>query len=92
MAAAAFPVRSQNNPGIAACTTDPDPSTGQGGVPANCVPSHQTLFIPNVTTDVGLSPPYNSVFTFFASSSTTAWTRRSRAAAWSSCRCAPTTR
>ncbi len=34
-------------------------------MPANCVPSHQTLFIPNVTTDVGLSPPYNSVFTFF---------------------------
>jgi len=34
-------------------------------VPANCTPSHQTLFIPNVTTDVGLSPPYNSLFTFF---------------------------
>ncbi len=29
------------------------------------MPSHQTLFIPNVTTDVGLSPPYNSMFTFF---------------------------
>ncbi len=29
------------------------------------MPSHQTLFIPNVTTDVGLSPPYNSLFTFF---------------------------
>ena len=28
-------------------------------------PSHETLFIPNVTTDVGLSPPYNSLFTFF---------------------------
>ena len=24
-----------------------------------------TLFIPNVTTDVGLSPPYNSLFTLF---------------------------
>ncbi len=35
------------------------------GAPAGCVPSHQTLFIPNVTTDVGLSPPYNSLFTFF---------------------------
>ena len=34
-------------------------------MPAGCVPSHQTLFIPNVTTDVGLSPPYNSLFTFF---------------------------
>ena len=35
------------------------------GVPADCTPSHKTLFIPNVTTDVGLSPPYNSLFTFF---------------------------
>src|SRR4029079_8230092 len=30
-----------------------------------CVPAHETLFIPNVTTDVGLSPPYNSLFTLF---------------------------
>ena len=29
------------------------------------MPTGQTLFIPNVTTDVGLSPPYNSMFTFF---------------------------
>ena len=29
------------------------------------MPTGQTLFMPNVTTDVGLSPPYNSVFTFF---------------------------
>ena len=29
------------------------------------MPSHSTLFIPNVTTDVGLSPPYNSLFTLF---------------------------
>ena len=35
------------------------------GVPAGCVPSHHTLDIPNVTTDFGLSPPYNSWFTFF---------------------------
>src|SRR4029450_10072631 len=27
--------------------------------------SFQTLFIPNVPTDVGLSPPYNSMFTLF---------------------------
>ena len=49
------------------CTTDPDPTATPPvvGVPAGCVPSHQTLFIPNVTTDVGLSPPYNSLFTFF---------------------------
>ncbi|MGA8211410.1 MAG: peroxidase family protein [Nocardioidaceae bacterium] len=63
-AAAAFPVRSQNNPGLHACTTDPQPD-GTGGEPAGCVPSGQSLFIPNVTTDVGLSPPYNSMFTFF---------------------------
>src|SRR4051794_7217478 len=64
IAAAAFPVRTQGNPGLFPCTTDPAPD-GTGGVPANCVPSHKTLFIPNVTTDVGLSPPYNSLFTFF---------------------------
>ena len=64
MAAAAFPVRTQGNPGLHACTTDPAPD-GTGGVPAGCVPSGKTLFIPNVTTDVGLSPPYNSMFTFF---------------------------
>ena len=29
------------------------------------MPDHETLFIPNVTTDVGLSPPYNSLFTLF---------------------------
>ncbi len=68
LAAAEFPVRTQGNTGVVACTTDPqldavpDPIPG---VPAGCVPSHQTLFIPNVTTDVGLSPPYNSMFTFF---------------------------
>ncbi len=28
-------------------------------------PQHETLFIPNVTTDVGLSPPFNSLFTIF---------------------------
>ena len=33
--------------------------------PPECTPSHETLFIPNVTTDVGLSPPYNSLFTLF---------------------------
>ncbi|MCW2595269.1 MAG: heme peroxidase, partial [Jatrophihabitans sp.] len=64
VAAAEFPVRTQGNPGKFPCTTDPAPD-GTGGVPADCVPTHQTLFIPNVTTDVGLSPPYNSLFTFF---------------------------
>ncbi|MCU1377124.1 MAG: heme peroxidase, partial [Acidimicrobiales bacterium] len=67
VAAAAFPVRTQGNPGLFPCTTDPDPAADPPvvGMPAGCVPSHQTLFIPNVTTDVGLSPPYNSLFTFF---------------------------
>ncbi|MDQ5862065.1 MAG: heme peroxidase, partial [Actinomycetota bacterium] len=67
VAAAGNPVRSQGNEGIDPCTTDPDPSATPPVVedPAGCVPSHQTLFIPNVTTDVGLSPPYNSMFTLF---------------------------
>ena len=67
VAAAGNPVRTQGNEGIVPCTTDPDPSATPpvDEVPAGCVPSHQTLFIPNVTTDVGLSPPYNSMFTLF---------------------------
>jgi Ca2+-binding RTX toxin-like protein len=31
----------------------------------DCAPAHSTLFIENVTTDVGLSPPFNSLFTIF---------------------------
>jgi hypothetical protein len=67
VAAAGFPVRTQGNPGVVPCTTDPDPLAVPpvAAVPADCTPSHQTLFIPNVTTDVGLSPPYNSLFTLF---------------------------
>jgi Ca2+-binding RTX toxin-like protein len=57
VAAAGFPVRSQGNVGIEVCTSP--------GVPIDCVPEHQTLFIPNVTTDVGLSPPFNGLFTIF---------------------------
>ena len=57
VAAAGFPVRTQGNPGIEVCTA---PNT-----PVGCVPEHQTLFIPNVTTDVGLSPPFNGLFTIF---------------------------
>ncbi len=60
IAAAGFPVRSQGNEGVTPCSDPPAASD-----PADCVPAHQTLFIPNVTTDVGLSPPYNSLFTFF---------------------------
>ena len=59
VAAAGFPVRTQNNTGLFVC--------GSAGAPPapDCVPEHKTLFMPNVTTDVGLSPPYNSLFTFF---------------------------
>ena len=64
---AGFPPRTQGNPGVFPCTIDPDPLADPPvqGVPAGCVPSFQTLFIPNVTTDVGLSPPFNSLFTIF---------------------------
>ncbi len=67
VAASGHPQRTQNGGKATAvpCTTDPDPTTNLGGIPAGCTPSHQTLFIPNVTTDTGLSPPYNSLFTFF---------------------------
>src|SRR4051794_28319844 len=67
VAAAGNPVRTQNNPGVLPGKTDPDPTATPpvAGDPVDCLPSHQTLFIPNVTPDVGLSPPYNSLFTFF---------------------------
>ena len=44
--------------------TPATPTEGNSG-DAGCVPEHETLFIPNVTTDVGLSPPFNSLFTIF---------------------------
>jgi Ca2+-binding RTX toxin-like protein len=65
VAAAAHPVRVQAGaPGVVVCQVPAavDPVTG---VAVPCTPEHKTLFIPNVTTDVGLSPPYNSLFTFF---------------------------
>ncbi|NUO90790.1 MAG: heme peroxidase [Dermatophilaceae bacterium] len=68
LAAAGHPQRTQNpNPTAVPCTTDPDPSAVPPvvGVPAGCTPSHTTLFIPNISTDTGLSPPFNSWFTFF---------------------------
>jgi Ca2+-binding RTX toxin-like protein len=71
VAAAGKPHRAfSSEPTAIPCTTDPVPPSdedpdGTAGSPAGCVPSHQTLFIPNVTTDVGLSPPYNSWFTLF---------------------------
>jgi Ca2+-binding RTX toxin-like protein len=65
VAAAGRPVRSQGNEGVVPCPDPSDTSTAGITPTAGCVPAHQTLFIPNVTTDVGLSPPYNSLFTFF---------------------------
>ncbi|WP_457974871.1 peroxidase family protein [Arthrobacter sp. D1-17] len=67
VSAAGNPVRSQNNEGVVPCKTDPDPLAEPpvAADPADCVPSYSTLFIPNITTDVGLSPPYNSLFTLF---------------------------
>jgi hypothetical protein len=59
--AAGYPVRTQGAEGVVPCTDESvDPP-----LPAGCVPAYQTLFIPNVTTDVGLSPPFNSLFTIF---------------------------
>ncbi len=68
VAAAGFPVRTQGNEGVVPCETVPGSDPPVDIVPATpvgCVPAHQTLFIPNVTTDVGLSPPFNSMFTIF---------------------------
>ena len=68
IAAAGRPVRTQGNEGVKPCATVPgsDPPVDiSPATPLGCVPAHQTLFMPNVTTDVGLSPPYNSLFTLF---------------------------
>lgn len=62
---AGFPSRTQGNEGVVPCTVEPTTPGGTDGIPLGCVPAHETLFIPNVTTDVGLSPPFNSLFTIF---------------------------
>ncbi len=57
VAAAGVPRRSQaGSGGVSPCTTHNLLS---------CVAAGDTLFIPNVTTDIGLSPPFNSLFLFF---------------------------
>ncbi|HEY5423593.1 MAG TPA: hypothetical protein VIK05_08990, partial [Ilumatobacteraceae bacterium] len=67
VAAAGFPVRSQGNIGVVPCVVEDNPGTPSvdESDPPECVPSGRTLFIPNVTTDVGLSPPFNGLFTIF---------------------------
>src|SRR4051794_8836780 len=60
LAAAGHPVRTQD-PTASAVPCD----AGSTTTPVGCTPAHKTLFIPNITTDVGLSPPFNSLFTFF---------------------------
>jgi Animal haem peroxidase/Fibronectin type III domain/RTX calcium-binding nonapeptide repeat (4 copies) len=44
--------------GVLPCLQTPPENT-------TCTPAGQTLTMPNITTDVGLSPPYNSLFTVF---------------------------
>ena len=63
--AAGFPLRSQGGNVVEPCTTEPTTPGGHNGLPLGCVPQYQTLFIENVTTDVGLSPPFNGLFTIF---------------------------
>ncbi len=62
VAAAGTPVRSQpGSGGVVSCII---PATIPP-TPPGCVEPGDTLFIPNVTTDIGLSPPFNSLFLFF---------------------------
>jgi Ca2+-binding RTX toxin-like protein len=58
------PFRTQGNEGVFPCTIEPSQGDPDG-TPNGCTPQYQTLFIANVTTDVGLSPPFNSLFTIF---------------------------
>jgi Ca2+-binding RTX toxin-like protein len=61
--AAGFPVRTQGNEGVFQCDDPNKPAEIQ---PPDCIEDpFETLFIPNVTTDIGLSPPFNGLFTIF---------------------------
>src|SRR4051812_21876610 len=67
VAAATRPVRAQDGtPSAVPC--DVDPATGPDVKPLHptgCTLQPHTLFTPNTPPDVGLPPPFNSVFTFF---------------------------
>ncbi len=63
---AAHPPRAQANPDtVVPCSVEPTSPGAGDGQPEGCTPAHEALFIPNITTDVGLSPPFNSLFTIF---------------------------
>ncbi|ESS73062.1 hypothetical protein MGMO_37c00230 [Methyloglobulus morosus KoM1] len=63
---AGHPARAQADPDVVVpCTVEPSAPGAGDGQPTGCTPAHETLFIPNITTDVGLSPPFNSLFTIF---------------------------
>ena len=53
-----------NESAVHAAGGDAVPCVGAND-PAGCVPDGETLFIPNQAPDVGLSAPYNSMFTLF---------------------------
>ncbi|MCW3010951.1 MAG: heme peroxidase, partial [Solirubrobacterales bacterium] len=67
--------QTQSNPAAVKAAGRPNRTfLGQPAIPCSapnappagtCIPKGQTLPIPNVTTDVGLSPPFNSWFTIF---------------------------
>ena len=65
IAAAGEPVRSQGGDPVVPCQTPAGARPDHRTFPFPASQAHKTLFIPNVTTDVGLSPPYNSLFTIF---------------------------
>ena len=65
IAAAGFPVQDAGQHRHRAVHHAAEPAGSWRRAARRLHPAHKTLFIPNVTTDVGLSPPYNSLFTFF---------------------------
>ena len=68
VAAAGQAVRAQSNDGASVpCNWTPGHTPPASFVEnsSGCVADNETLFIENVTTDVGLSPPFNSLFTIF---------------------------
>ncbi len=65
VAAAGHPATPFGGHAYVPCTADPDPVAGTDGVPTGCVAAGSTLPIPNVSTDAGLSPPFNGLAAIF---------------------------